>query len=78
MLKPGGELHVADWGRARSALARVLFIPVQLLDGFETTGDNVHGMLPELMATAGFEQVDETGFVATMFGTISLYSARKA
>ena len=78
VLKPDGELHVADWGRARSVVARMLFVPIQLLDGFETTLDNVRGMLPDLMAEAGFTAIDETRTVATMFGTLSLYVARKA
>jgi SAM-dependent methyltransferase len=76
-LKPGGRLHVADWGGARGWLDRALFLPVRLLDGFETTADNIRGRLPGLMAEAGFYDVHEDGRVATPLGVISLYRARK-
>ena len=31
-LKPGGELHVADWGKSQNILVRSAFLMVQLLD----------------------------------------------
>ena len=46
VLHPAGELHVADWGRAGGLVSRAAFLAVQLLDGFDTTSDNVAGMLP--------------------------------
>ncbi len=49
VLKPGGHLHIADWGKATSPMMRILFYGVQLLDGFKTTADNVEGRLPEAM-----------------------------
>jgi len=57
VLKPGGELHVADWRKAQTMMQRLLFLSVQLLDGFETTADNVRGLLPEIIAEAGFLDV---------------------
>src|SRR5690242_19115334 len=33
VLRPGGELHVADWGKARNGVMRAAFLLVQLLDG---------------------------------------------
>lgn len=53
VLRPRGELHVADWGRAQNWPMRVAFLLVQMLDGFETTADNVSGLLPELFRMAG-------------------------
>lgn len=77
VLRPGGELHVADWGKPQNWLMRVAFLWVQLLDGFQTTADNVKGLVPELFRATGFEEVQETGQYATIVGTLSLYSARK-
>ena len=77
VLKPGAELHVADWGKAANPLMRALFCVVQLLDGFETTADNVAGRLPEFMRQSGFEEVSETRRFLTPLGTISLHSARR-
>lgn len=77
VLRPGAELHVADWGRASNWLMRVLFLPVQLLDGFANTRDNVSGGLPAVFADAGFVDVRQTQTFATMFGTLALYQATK-
>ncbi len=77
VLRPQGELHVADWGKAQNTLMRAAFLLVQLLDGFETTSGNVRGELLETFRNAGFEQVRETRRYMTVFGTLSLYQARK-
>ena len=78
VLKPGGELHVADWGRPANRLMRGVFVLVQLVDGFANTRDNVAGRLPAMMAAAGFQDSRETRRFAVPLGTISLYRARKA
>jgi ubiquinone/menaquinone biosynthesis C-methylase UbiE len=77
VLKPGGELHVADWGRASNFVMRGLFLLVQALDSFETTRDNVAGRLVELFEQGGFVQVAQRRAFGTMFGTLALYSAVK-
>jgi ubiquinone/menaquinone biosynthesis C-methylase UbiE len=77
VLKPGGELHVADWGKAQNPLMRMAFLGIQLLDGFPTTSDNVRGLLPQLMHESGLRRVEETRRYATLFGTMSLYRALK-
>jgi len=76
VLRPDGELHVADWGRPHDLVMRAAFLPVQLLDGFATTSDNVRGLLPELISAAGFAQVEETSRRRTVFGTLVLLRAR--
>jgi ubiquinone/menaquinone biosynthesis C-methylase UbiE len=78
VLKAGGELHVADWGKAQTVLKRLLFLPVQILDGFESTTDSVRGLLPAFLTNAGFVDVGETERFLTMFGALSLYRAKKA
>jgi len=77
VLRRGGELHVADWGKAQNRLMRTAFLLVQMLDGFETTADNVRGLLPELFRAAGFEDIQEPTRYMTVVGTLSLYKARK-
>jgi SAM-dependent methyltransferase len=76
VLVPGGELHVADFGRP-NRLLRLMFYLVQLLDGFENTRDNVEGRLPTLFEEAGFEQVRLRAQLPTILGTMALYSAVK-
>jgi ubiquinone/menaquinone biosynthesis C-methylase UbiE len=77
VLRPQGELHVADYGRAQNKLMRMAFLFVQILDGFATTGDNVRGFLPELFRDAGFKDIVEPTQYMTVAGTLSLYRARK-
>lgn len=77
ILKPGGELHIADWGKPSNGLMRFLFYQIQLLDGFDNTTDNIKGILPELMKSVGFENVNVFEEISTIFGTMTLYSAAK-
>lgn len=77
VMRPGGELHVADWGRASNWFMRALFVPVQLLDGFANTRDNVSGRLPAIFEDAGFADVRQSDTFVTVFGTLALYRAVK-
>lgn len=77
VLKPNGEFHVADWGLPANALMKLSSRFIQLLDGFETTGDNFGGLLPKLVAETGFENIEETSSFNTLFGTIRLHKALK-
>lgn len=77
VLVPGGEVHIADWGKPTNPLMRLAFVGVQLLDGFVTTADNVHGRLPDLLGLAGFEKVETANCFSSPLGTISLYRARR-
>lgn len=76
VLKPGGELHVADWGVPTNWRRRLLFYSIQWLDGFNTTCDNVEGRLPQMFVKGGFTEVQQCGVVETVYGTLALYSAR--
>jgi ubiquinone/menaquinone biosynthesis C-methylase UbiE len=77
VLRPGGELHVADWGRPADPLMRVLFGSVRLFDGFEQTRDNLAGALPAIFEHGGLEGAEETERLRTAFGTLALYRARR-
>jgi SAM-dependent methyltransferase len=77
VLKPGGELHVADWGRPTNFVMRGLFLMIQCLDGFETTRDNAAGKLVTLFEEAGFTDVAEQRTFNTIYGTMALYRAVK-
>jgi ubiquinone/menaquinone biosynthesis C-methylase UbiE len=75
LLRPGGTLLVADWGKPENALMRLAFLGLQVFDGFGTTADNVNGRLIEFMVEAGFTAVEERHRTMTPFGTLSLYRA---
>ncbi|MFF2117149.1 class I SAM-dependent methyltransferase [Kitasatospora sp. NPDC058184] len=76
-LRPGGKLVIADYGRQRTAAMRLAFRIVQFADGKEDTQPNADGILPRLIAEAGFEGVREVDTVATVTGSMSFYTARR-
>ncbi|MBK9993546.1 MAG: class I SAM-dependent methyltransferase [Saprospiraceae bacterium] len=77
VLKPGGELIIADWGKADNKIMKLTFGIVQMLDGFKTTDDNVKGKMPEYIAKGGFENVQIIQSINTAIGTFSYFKARK-
>ena len=77
VLRKGGELHVADWGRPADPVMAAAFLGIRLLDGFENTADNVNGELPRIFAEAGLEDAEQTDRLRTVFGTMALYRARR-
>ena len=77
VLKPGGLLCVADWGKPTNALMRWLFWPVQFFDGFSRTQDNVAGLLPHLFRQGGFSEVAVQGSLTTVHGSLAFYRAAK-
>jgi len=77
VLRKGGELHVADWGKPADPVMAAAFLSIRLLDGFENTADNVHGDLPRIFEEAGLENARETGRIRTVLGTMALYRAEQ-
>jgi ubiquinone/menaquinone biosynthesis C-methylase UbiE len=71
LLRPGGELHVADFGRPHTALMRLLAHGIHRFDGSDATGANLRGELPGLVREAGFADVEETERWSTPFGTLT-------
>jgi len=74
VLKPGGELHVADFGKPQNALMR---LPSIIFGRLEENSDNVKGLLPQMFRNIGFVQVEEITSYMTVFGTVALYRAQK-
>lgn len=72
ILKPGGHLHIADWGRPADPLMSAFFFVVQAIDGFDRTSDHRAGRLPEYVTEAGFATVERYGGLRTGFGSIEL------
>lgn len=74
VLKPGGELHLADFGKPQNVL---MHLPSLIIRRLEETSDLVKGLLPEMLHNAGFERVEQTARYMTIFGTFTLYRAQK-
>ena len=74
VLKPGGELHLIDFGEPHSSVMRLM---TKLMDGFEETGDNFAGRLPLFITEVGFGEVKEAQHFVTVFGPLSMLRAVK-
>lgn len=74
VLKPGGEIHIADLGSPDTLLMRIISLA---LWHFEENAGNFRGELPGLCAKAGFKRTRITGRYATAFGTLYLLKAVK-
>jgi ubiquinone/menaquinone biosynthesis C-methylase UbiE len=74
VLRPGGELHVLDFGPPQNALAWLIS---QIFRRIERTADNIAGRLPGMFRQAGFTAVEQTGSQMTILGTLALYRGCK-
>lgn len=77
VLKPAGEFHLADFGKPANFLQKILSKLISLIDGKETTRDNLEGRLGLLLEENGFENVERTGNFKTVLGTIRMFKAVK-
>ena len=77
VLKPNGEFHLADYALPRNKPQFFLSKLIQLIDGFETTHDNLRGRLKSLLEQNHFSEVERTGYYKTILGTIRLFKAVK-
>lgn len=76
ILKPGGRLHIADWGPPSDPIMSAAFFVAQAIDGFDRTADHRAGRLPSFVTDAGFGSVKRYGALRTAFGNIELLTAR--
>jgi len=74
VLRPGGELHIIDFGKPHGVYAWLISLIMRRL---EEAADNIQDLLPEIIRSAGFAQVKETIQYTTIVGGLSLFRARK-
>ena len=77
VLRPGGRLHIADWGRAHDPIMRAAFYVLQLIDGFDGTRDHASGRLPAIVEDAGFAAVHTHKRMRTTWGSLELMQAQR-
>jgi len=73
ILKPGGRLHVIDFGKPRTLYGKLVGL---FLHGFEEANDNIDGQLPRIFEHAGL-RVRETGDFMTFFGSLTFLYGEK-
>ncbi len=78
-LKPGGQLFIADYGHQTSLSMRLGYrLTVQMLDGKTNTQPNADGVLPQLIAEAGFQKIRSLDCFTTVTGSIEIIRAEKS
>lgn len=77
VLRPKGELQIADWGTPANFVMKLVSTVIQKLDGEATTADSFSGKLPTYIQETGFTEVKETNYFNSLFGTIRLYQGKK-
>jgi ubiquinone/menaquinone biosynthesis C-methylase UbiE len=73
VLKPGGQLHVIDFGKQRTLYGKLL---APFLHKFEEANDNIDGRLPVIFEQAGL-RVREMGDFMTFFGSLTFFYGEK-
>jgi ubiquinone/menaquinone biosynthesis C-methylase UbiE len=77
VLKPGGELHVADLGPPSDPVMWAAFHGLRLFDGFSNTEDNYRGKLPAIFEEAGLRPARVTDRMRTVAGSLTFYRAER-
>ena len=72
-VRPGGEIHIADYCRQPDGLMRRLFRIVQSLDGHETTQPNADGAIERLLSEYLGSPAEPNSVIRTPTGAISLF-----
>ncbi len=68
VLRPGGQLHVLDFGQMQNTRERIGFWSVRIVDGLENTAGFTGDIVGESLHAAGFRCVGMQGRVGTVFG----------
>jgi ubiquinone/menaquinone biosynthesis C-methylase UbiE len=77
VLRPGGTLHVVEWGKPAACWVRPGFWLLRAVGGFVTTRDLAAGELLYKLREAGFVEVGEAWLTNTGFGTLYQYGGKR-
>jgi len=73
VLKPGGQLHIIDFGKPVTWYGKILR---PFLHGFEEANDNIDGKLPEIFGAPGLK-TEIVGHFWTFFGDLAFLCGEK-
>jgi len=73
VLKPGGQLHIIDFGKPVTSYGKILG---RFLHKFEEANDNIDGKLPEFFGAPGLK-TQVTGTFWTFFGDLAFLRGEK-
>ncbi|HEU4978978.1 MAG TPA: class I SAM-dependent methyltransferase [Solirubrobacteraceae bacterium] len=75
VLRPGGALQVADWGRPQDPLMLAAAGALQIVDTAAGIRDHLAGRVPQLIRDAGFTRVERYARLRTGWGGLELLEA---
>lgn len=78
VLRPGGTLHIADFGRAANWRMRLASVVIRLSHRRGPLEDHLKGTFPQFIRDAGFEEVEEMASISSLFGTVSIWQATRS
>ena len=73
VLKPGGQLHIIDFGKPYTWYGKIIG---PFLHGFEEANDNIDGRLPEIFGAPGLK-TEIVGHFWTFFGDLAFLKGVK-
>lgn len=74
ILRPGGEFYLLDFGKPQTLYGKLVSWALRWTEEMD---ENVRGLLPDRLRTAGFVEVEERKRFSTLSGSVSLYRGRK-
>jgi ubiquinone/menaquinone biosynthesis C-methylase UbiE len=74
VLRPEGVLLILEWVKPLNWFNRLSFLTVRCLDGFGPIKENVEGVLPSLIESAGFANVRVVHKFMAPLGNLALIS----
>ena len=77
-IRPGGEIHIADYACQHTSLMRQLFRVIQVLDGRTNTQLNADGAVERILSDLNGSPVLPEEVVRTPTGAISLFFLHKS
>lgn len=74
VLKPGGEVHIADFAASQGQMGH---LTSHVMGLFTPKRHQLKDLLTEIMTQAGFIEVKDHGRFFTLFGTLGYFSGKK-
>lgn len=72
-VRPGGEVHIADYARQRGLMRLLFRLTVQKIDGVADTQPNADGALEAIIAETSAAAARPTHVIRTLTGAISMF-----
>lgn len=74
VLKPGGELLLADFGIPHNYFMKM---SAHITNGMHDVSENIKGAIPLIMRDSGFTEIRQLTDFSTAFGSVTIYVGKK-